>query len=54
MRLCYTENNEHQWEKESVNVLDSAWGSGDIGRFVTELGLKFSDKLVPAFSTWKN
>jgi hypothetical protein len=37
----------------SVNVLDSAWGSGNIGRFMAELDLEFSDKFVPALSTQK-
>jgi hypothetical protein len=34
----------------SVNVLDSAWGACDMGRFVPELDLEFSDELVPAFT----
>jgi hypothetical protein len=31
-----------------TNEVDSAWGSGNIGRFMAELDLEFSDKFVPA------
>jgi hypothetical protein len=33
-----------------VNVLDSAWGACDMGRFMAKLDLEFSDKVVPAFT----